>query len=95
MLHDPHADVRATGLAECRSAKKIVAAARAIMDLVYKICATTFDLIYLEHGSSFCWFMAGATLIRFLSGLLDAGEKTEASKIKQELAVIRFALWNL
>lgn len=59
------------------------------MELIYKICATSFDLIYLEHGSSYCWFMAAVTLTRFLPGLVDAGEVAEAAKIRQEIAVIR------
>lgn len=86
LLHDPHADISSPN---CLSASRLLTAARAILDLIYKISATTFDLVYLDHACSFCWFIAGATLIRFLRARLDAGDEAEVGRISQELEVVR------
>jgi hypothetical protein len=48
VLHDPHAEVRASG---CLSALKILTAARAILDLVYAIQSTSYDITLLD---TFC-----------------------------------------
>lgn len=48
VLHDPHADVRRSG---CISALKILTAARAILDLIYNVWSTSFDISLLD---SFC-----------------------------------------
>ena len=86
MLHDPHGDVASS---TCLSAQKMLSAARAILDLIYKVCSTSFDLLYLEHAGTFCWFLAGATIIRFLKVAINAGDAVEASRMKQEISVIK------
>jgi hypothetical protein len=48
MLHDPHAEVRLSG---CVSSLKILTAARAILDLLYDIWSTSYDITLLD---SFC-----------------------------------------
>jgi hypothetical protein len=48
VLHDPHADVQQSG---CISALKILTAARGILDLIYSICSTSYDITLLD---SFC-----------------------------------------
>lgn len=48
VLHDPHADVRKSG---CISALKILTAARAILDLIYNVWSTSYDITLLD---SFC-----------------------------------------
>lgn len=48
ILHDPHADVKLSG---CVSALKILTAARAILDLIYDVSNTSFDITLLD---SFC-----------------------------------------
>lgn len=48
VLHDPHAEVRATG---CLSALKILTSARAILDLIYAIQSTSYDITLLD---TFC-----------------------------------------
>ncbi len=45
ILHDPHADVRQSG---CISALKILTAARAILDLIYAVWSTNFDITLLD-----------------------------------------------
>ena len=51
MLHDPHAEVRLPG---CVSALKILTAARAILDLIYNIWSTSFDITLLDSFCSVC-----------------------------------------
>ena len=51
MLHDPHADVLLSG---CVSAHKILTAARAILDLIYHIWSTSFDITLLDSFCSVC-----------------------------------------
>lgn len=48
VLHDPHADVLQSG---CISALKILTAARAILDLIYSVWSTSYDISLLD---SFC-----------------------------------------
>ncbi|KAG8996145.1 hypothetical protein FRB94_008535 [Tulasnella sp. JGI-2019a] len=91
-LHDPHANVFSV---KDPSAQKILAAARAILELIYKICATTFDLLYLDHGSSKAWFLAGVTLIRFLAARTVQRDDDEVARLTQELGAVRFILGNL
>ena len=51
MLHDPHADIRLSG---CISTLKIFAAARAILDLIYSVWSTSFDITLLDSFCSVC-----------------------------------------
>ena len=51
MLHDPHAEVR---LSSCVSALKILTAARAILDFIYSIYSTSFDITLLDSFCSVC-----------------------------------------
>ncbi|KIO22827.1 hypothetical protein M407DRAFT_27699 [Tulasnella calospora MUT 4182] len=92
LLHDPHADI---GSPNCLSSSRILAATRSILELIYKLCGTTYDLIYLDHSCSFCWFVAGASLIRFLKAKMRIGDDAEITRITQELGVVRFMLSNL
>ncbi|KIO22776.1 hypothetical protein M407DRAFT_245045 [Tulasnella calospora MUT 4182] len=74
---------------------QMVAATRAIMNLIYKVCGTTYDLLYMEHGCSFCWFVAGAAIIRFLKAKMDAKDEDEVARLEQEFGVVKFMLKNL
>jgi len=49
VLHDPHAEISSTS---CLSSERLLAASRAVLDLIYKICATSFDLLLLDHACS-------------------------------------------
>jgi len=45
LLHDPHADVRKAG---CLSALKMLNAARAILDLIYVVWSTSYDITLMD-----------------------------------------------
>ncbi|KAG8996575.1 hypothetical protein FRB94_014292 [Tulasnella sp. JGI-2019a] len=92
ILHDPHANVFST---HDSSARKLLSAARAILELIYKVCGTSFDLLYLDHASSTPWFIAGVTLIRFLHARTAQKEEAEIARLTQELGAVRFMLNNL
>lgn len=87
LLHDPHADI---GSPDCLSSQRVLSATRAILELIYKLCGTAYDLIYLDHACSFCWFVAGAALIRFLKASMAASDAAEVERITQELGVVRY-----
>ncbi|KAG9047467.1 hypothetical protein FS837_002181 [Tulasnella sp. UAMH 9824] len=91
-LHDPHAELYSPN---DYSAMQMLTATRAIMDLIYKVCGTTYDLLYMDHGCSFGWFVAGAAVIRFLKVKMDANDDNEVAKLEQELGVVKFMLKNL
>lgn len=86
LLHDPHAEI---GSPNCPSSERVLAAARAILELMYKLCATTYDLLYLDHASTFFWFLAGVVLIQFLKAKKDAGLEDEVAAVNQELGIVR------
>ncbi|KAG8926278.1 hypothetical protein FRC01_009058, partial [Tulasnella sp. 417] len=92
LLHDPHANLDSPN---CLSADRMLAAARAILDLIYKLTATSFDLMLLDHSCSFCWFVAATALIRFLKAKILQGDEAETLKLTSEIQVVRFMLQNL
>jgi hypothetical protein len=61
VLHDPHADVRQSG---CISALKILTAARAILDLIYNVWSTSYDITLLD---SFCSVLVLEIILFFWS----------------------------
>lgn len=85
-LHDPHAQL---GQPDNYSSMQLLGAARDTLDLIYKICATSYDVIYLDHACGFGWFLAGTTLIRFLGAKMDARDQEEVALLKQEIATVR------
>ncbi|KAG8857249.1 hypothetical protein FRB96_005924 [Tulasnella sp. 330] len=85
-LHDPHANVSFT---QDSSAQKLLAAARGILGLIYDVCSTAFDLLYLDHISSTAWFIAGTTLIRFLAAKTAQGDEAEVAILKEELGAVK------
>ncbi|GLB36244.1 putative fungal specific transcription factor [Lyophyllum shimeji] len=89
VLHDPHADVRQSG---CISALKILTAARAILDLIYSVWSTSFDISLLDSFCSFCWFVAGRVLVRFLQAALDAKSADQISTLRAELEFVQSAI---
>ncbi|KAG9002104.1 hypothetical protein FRB93_011877 [Tulasnella sp. JGI-2019a] len=91
-LHDPHANVFS---ANDLSAQKLLQAARGILSFIYSICSTTFDLLYLDHTCSTAWFLAGATLTRFLTARTAQGNEAEVLALTDELRAVRFVLANL
>lgn len=89
VLHDPHAEVRQSG---CISALKILTAARAILDLIYSVWSTSYDITLLDSFCSFCWFVAGRVLVRFLQAALDAKSLDQISTLRAEIDFVHSAI---
>ncbi|KAJ7786425.1 hypothetical protein B0H16DRAFT_1490430 [Mycena metata] len=89
LLHDPHANVRRSG---CVSALKILTASRAILDLAYAVCSTSFDVTLLDPFCTFCWFLAGRVLVRFLQAAMDANSSEQISTLRAELEFFESAI---
>ncbi|OBZ79584.1 hypothetical protein A0H81_00861 [Grifola frondosa] len=86
ILHEPHAMV---GRATCIHSCKILIAARTILDLLYSVSATSFDLSLLGLFPMICWFMAGRVLVRFLRASIESKSDEHCSTLEVEVHYIR------
>ncbi|KAK1232709.1 hypothetical protein PQX77_004185 [Marasmius sp. AFHP31] len=68
ILHEPHANL---GRDQCVSAHRTLSAARAIVDLIYELWSTSFDLSLLESFTAACFFHAGRVLASFLRAVSE------------------------
>uniref|UniRef100_A0A0W0EXY3 Xylanolytic transcriptional activator regulatory domain-containing protein n=1 Tax=Moniliophthora roreri TaxID=221103 RepID=A0A0W0EXY3_MONRR len=89
ILHDPHAEIRNVA---CVSAMRILSAARSILDLVHDICSTSYDVTLLDYFCSFCWFVAGRVLVRFLQAAVDAGDNHYIAELRAEVDFLYLAI---
>jgi len=92
LLHDPYAHVSSPG---CVSAFKILEASRHILDLIYAVCSTSFDITLLDFFCSFCWFMAGRVLGRFWQAAQDSNSAEQILTLCAEVEYIIAALAKL
>ncbi|KAI0337616.1 hypothetical protein BDW22DRAFT_1363876 [Trametopsis cervina] len=67
LLHDPFVDLKNP---MCPSANKVIQAARGILDQMYLISSTTYDVSLLDQICISGWYFAGRVLIRFLNAAL-------------------------
>ncbi|KAM5530106.1 hypothetical protein V8D89_016215 [Ganoderma adspersum] len=86
ILHEGHANIGHIG---CVSACKILAAARAILNLLYEAYSTSHNLAYLGVFPMICWFAAGRVLIRFLRSAIGAKSSQHISALQAEIDFIR------
>ncbi|EKM83798.1 hypothetical protein AGABI1DRAFT_66768 [Agaricus bisporus var. burnettii JB137-S8] len=92
VLHDPHAEVRQSG---CISALKILTAARAILDMIYNVWSTSYDITLLDSFCSLAWFTAGRVLVRFLQAAIDAEGQDQIATLRAELEFVHSAIVKL
>ncbi|KAG8959687.1 hypothetical protein FRC00_001346, partial [Tulasnella sp. 408] len=69
---------------------QMLAATRSILDLMYKLCGTAYDLLHMDHSCSFGWFLAGAAIIRFLRAKINAKDEEEVMRLEQELGIVKY-----
>nr|VWO94325.1 Fungal_trans domain-containing protein [Ganoderma boninense] len=86
ILHEGHANIGHIG---CVSACKILAAARAILNLLYEAYSTSHNLAYLGVFPMICWFAAGRVLIRFLRSAIGAKSSEHITALQAEIDFIR------
>ncbi|EPQ56676.1 hypothetical protein GLOTRDRAFT_40182, partial [Gloeophyllum trabeum ATCC 11539] len=89
LLHEPHADLEHGG---CASSCRILEASRAILDLVYALTSTSYDISLLDNFSTFAWFLAGRILVRFLEAAQLANGRDQIPTLVNEITYIRVAI---
>ncbi|KAL0951062.1 hypothetical protein HGRIS_007801 [Hohenbuehelia grisea] len=89
VLHDPHAEVKHRG---CLSALKILTSARSVLDLIYTVWSTSYDISLLDPFCYFCWFVAGRVLVRFLKAAQEAQSSDQVSTLQGELDFVHGAI---
>ncbi|CAE6411939.1 unnamed protein product [Rhizoctonia solani] len=92
LMHEEHADINSPN---CLSTQKSLLAARAILDLIYLVCSTSYDMARLPSVCNFCWFMAARVLVRVLKHRHQAGKIGEAATMRSEVEVIRLAFQRM
>ncbi|KZT01965.1 uncharacterized protein LAESUDRAFT_443524 [Laetiporus sulphureus 93-53] len=91
LLHETHA---AVGSEACQSSLKILNAARGILNLVYDVCATSYDLSLLGQFAAVSWFMAGRVLVRFLRAAINSNTSDLSVNLLVEIDFIRMVLYQ-
>lgn len=89
LLHEPHANV---DRANCTSAAKVLESARAILELIYAVWSTNYDIGLLDYFCPFCWYLAGQCFARFLRAAQDAACIQQINTLRAELDFVRMAL---
>lgn len=89
LLHEPHANI---DRANCTSAAKILESARAILELIYAVWSTNYDIGLLDYFCPFCWYLAGQCFGRFLRAAQDAACIQQIDTLRAELDFVRMAL---
>ncbi|CUA76885.1 Glutamate-ammonia-ligase adenylyltransferase [Rhizoctonia solani] len=92
LMHEEHANINSPN---CLSTQKSLLAARAILDLIYLVCSTSYDLTRLPSVCTFCWFMAARVLVRVLKHRHQAGQISEAATMRSEVEVIKLAFQRM
>ncbi|KAJ1311249.1 hypothetical protein OPQ81_009748 [Rhizoctonia solani] len=92
LMHEEHADINSPN---CLSTQKSLLAARAILDLIYLVCSTSYDMTRLPSVCTFCWFMAARVLVRVLKHRHQAGKISEAATMRSEVEVIKLAFQRM
>ncbi|KAI0922370.1 hypothetical protein AcV7_005920 [Taiwanofungus camphoratus] len=92
LLHESHAHI---GHPTCTSSLKVLNAARSILNLVYDVCATSYDLALLGPFSLLVLYMTGKVLARFLHVAIDSHSEELSAPLCFELEFIRMMLSNV
>ncbi|KAH9920606.1 uncharacterized protein B0H18DRAFT_1023541 [Fomitopsis serialis] len=86
LLHEAHAHIESE---TCPSSLRILTAARGILNLMYDVCATSYNLSLLGQFVVAAWFMAGRVLIRFLRIAVPSNATQHTATLIAELDFIR------
>lgn len=89
LLHDPHADPQSKG---CISVVRILEAARSMLNWLYAILSTSYDITLLDNFAVFAFFMTGRVLVRFVQNSKEMGDETQLLTFRTELEFIRIAM---
>ncbi|KIM77868.1 hypothetical protein PILCRDRAFT_825089 [Piloderma croceum F 1598] len=89
LLHEPHADVRKSG---CMSALRLLTAARDILDLIYALHSTSYDITLMDFSCTSAWYMSGRVLARFLQVALESDSQEQISTLSAELGFVQLSI---
>lgn len=92
LMHEPHAVV---GNNSCVSSCKILTAARTILDMLYSVCSTSYDLRLLGLFPMMCWFMSGRVLTRFMRAAIDIHNDELCTTLRNEIDYIQMSLFRV
>ncbi|KAH9937175.1 uncharacterized protein B0H18DRAFT_969438 [Fomitopsis serialis] len=92
LLHESHAVI---GRKNCVSSCRILNAARAMLDLLYQVNSTSYDLTFLSVFPVMCWFMAGRVFVRFLLAAINQNSEEQCLTIWAEVDYIRTAMFRV
>ncbi|KAJ1311026.1 hypothetical protein OPQ81_009532 [Rhizoctonia solani] len=87
LLHDKHANFYSPN---CSSSLKLVAAARATLDLMYTICSTSYDITRLPTICMEGWGRSASVLTRLYKLEMSRGRQEEALAIDLEIQSVKF-----
>ncbi|TFK57184.1 hypothetical protein OE88DRAFT_1650806 [Heliocybe sulcata] len=89
LLHEPHAELDHQG---CVSACRILEAARGVLEYIYAVMSTSYDISLLDNFVTFAWFMAGRVLVRFLEAAQLSSGHEQIPQLVNEILCIRIAM---
>ncbi|KAJ2986164.1 hypothetical protein NUW54_g9880 [Trametes sanguinea] len=92
ILHEGHARI---GQPACISSSRVLASARAILNLLHEAYSTSHDLALLGVFPMVCWFVAGRILIRFLKAAIEANSEDHINTLKNEVDFIRSVITGI
>ncbi|KAF8527964.1 fungal-specific transcription factor domain-containing protein, partial [Hysterangium stoloniferum] len=88
LLHDPHADF----MVHDQSCEKLTVAAHAILQMVYAVCSTNYDITLLDPSVVWCWYTAAQELVQEMRHARETGQGEQATFLRSEIEAIRTAL---
>lgn len=74
------------------SMQRCLTSARAILSIIYLLWDINYDVSMLQPFVSFCWAVAGRTLVRELAFKQDSQDELAEATLKQEISVILSAM---
>ncbi|PSR71406.1 hypothetical protein PHLCEN_2v12673 [Hermanssonia centrifuga] len=89
LLHEPH--VRMSSSHDL-SVGRVMKAARGILDLMYAISATSFDVSLLDHLPILCWNVCGRVLTKGLKAAVDKKDYEQSLVLQAEIAFVHSML---
>ncbi|KAL7285130.1 hypothetical protein ACG7TL_000222 [Trametes sanguinea] len=92
ILHEGHARI---GRPACISSCRVLASARAILNLLHEAYSTSHNLALLGVFPMVCWFVAGRILIRFLKAAIEANSEDHINTLKNEVDFIRSVITGI
>ncbi|EKM56893.1 uncharacterized protein PHACADRAFT_254261 [Phanerochaete carnosa HHB-10118-sp] len=89
LLHEPHMNVKDP---TCQSLNQVSKGARAILDLMYSLSATSYDISLLGQLAFNAWNCAGRALVEFLKIAIDTNNLDQVFVLHSEIYFVHSML---